>query len=148
MLTNHISKTLKEKGLSRETACTGIRELRPLSRSSSPRISRAAKECIDYLLEEARKLSTRKSVWHISSDILESIFGVYKERKSPNALHGVTPYVFMLPLLTKSKPESNCLRIDCKKALEQVFLRDIDKWAKDNLSENLVVKRISKLKEA
>ena len=145
---NQISKLLKEKGLSRGTVCMSIWKLRPLSRSSFPRVSRAAKECIDYLLEEARKLSTKKSIWHISSDILESIFGVYKERKSPNALHGVTPYVFMLPLLTKSNPESGGLRIDCKKALERVFLRDIDKWEKDNLSENLAVKRRSKLRAA
>jgi lambda repressor-like predicted transcriptional regulator len=145
---NHISKTLKEKGLSRNTACMAIWELRPLSRSSLPRVSQAAKECIDYLLEEAKKLRTKESKWHISSDILESVFGVYKARKSPNALHGVTSYVFMLPLLTKSDPESGCLRVDCKKALESVFLRDIDKWAKDNLSENLAIKRRCKLMAA
>jgi hypothetical protein len=58
---NQISKTLKEKRLSRENVYTAIRELRPLSRSSSHRVSQAAKECIEYLLKEARKLSTKKS---------------------------------------------------------------------------------------
>jgi CRISPR/Cas system CMR-associated protein Cmr5 small subunit len=145
---NHISQSMKEKGLSRENVNISVRELLPLTESSFSRISQAAKECVNYLQEEAGKLSTEKSVWHISSDILESIFGIYKERKSPKALNGVTPYVLMLPLSTKSNPESGCLRVDFKKALEDVFLRDIDKWEKDNLSENLVVKRRNKLNAA
>jgi len=145
---NRISKSMKEKGLSRENVDTSIGELLLLIQSPSPRICQAAKECMSYLQEEAGKLNTEKSVWHISSDIVESIFGVYKERKSPNALNGVTPYVLMLPLLTKSNPDSGSLRIDFKAALEGVFLRDIDKWRKDNLSENLAVKRKNKLNAA
>jgi hypothetical protein len=66
-------------------------------------------------------------VWHISSDIVESVSGVYKVRKSPNALNGVTPSVLMLPLLTGVNPESGCVRVDFKRALESVFLRDIDR---------------------
>jgi hypothetical protein len=145
---NHISKSMKEKGLSRESVNTSIEKLLPLTQSPSARICQAVKECMVYLQEEAGKLSTEKSVWHISSDILESIFGIYKERKSPNALHGVTPYVLMLPLLTKSNPESGSFRLNFKEALERVFLRNIDKWAEDNLSENLVVKRKTKLNAA
>jgi hypothetical protein len=145
---NRLSQFLKEKGLSIENVNVSVRDLLTLADSPFPRISQASKECVSYLQEEAGKLSTEKSVWHISSDILESIFGVYKERKSPNALNGVTPYVLMLPLLTQSDPESGCFRVDFKKALEGIFLRDIDKWAQDNLSENLVVKRRNKLSAA
>jgi len=138
---NRISKLMKEKGLSRETVNTSIGELLPLTKSPHPRIQQAVKECMNYLREEAGKLSTEKSVWHISSDIIESIFGIYKERKPPNSLNGVTPYVLMLPLLTKSNVETGSFRIDFKDALETVFLRDIDKWTEDNLSENLAIKR-------
>ena len=87
-------------------------------------------------------------MWHISSDILESIFGVYKERKSLNRLNGVTSHVLMLPLLTKSCPEKGSISVDFKEALERVFLRDIDQWTIDNLSENLAVKRQQKLNMA
>jgi hypothetical protein len=38
--------------------------------------------------------------------------------------------------------------VDFKRALESVFPRDIDQWARDNLSENLVVKRRKKLNPA
>jgi hypothetical protein len=94
-----------------------------------------------YLREEAGKLNSEKDVWHISSDIPESIFGVYKARKSPNALNGVTSSVLMLPLLTGVNPESGSVRVDFKRAPESVFLRDIDWWTEDKLPENLMVKR-------
>jgi len=147
---NRISKLMKTKGLSHESVHAGIRELIPLTGTPFPRVVQAAKECMGYLQQEAGKLSTEKSVWHISSDIIESIFGVYKERKSPNALNGVTPYVFMLPLLTKAKSnsKSGCFSIDFKTTLENVFLRDIDQWEHENLSENLTVKRKGKLNVA
>ena len=106
------------------------KKLLPLINSPFPRVSKAAKECVKYLQDETGKLTAQDSVWHISSDILESIFGVYKKRKSPNALNGVTSYVLMLPLLTKSDPKSGYIRMDFKYALESTFLRDIDKWTK------------------
>jgi hypothetical protein len=145
---NRVSKFMKEKGLSEKSVEESIQQLMPLVDSPFPRVSRAVQECMAYLREEAGKLSTEESTWHISSDILESMFGAYKARKSPNALNGVTPYVLMLPLLTKVNPVSGCVRVDFKRALESVFLRDIDRWAEDNLSENLVVKRRKKLNTA
>jgi hypothetical protein len=145
---SRISGLMKEKGLSRENVGRSIRILMPLAGSPFPRVSRAVRECMDYLREEAGKPGTEKDVWHISSDIPESISGVYKARKSPGAPNGVTPSVLMLPLLTEVNPESGCVRVDFKRALESVFLRDIDRWAKDKLPENLTVKRRKKLNAA
>ena len=145
---NQTAKMMKEKGLSHKTVKKSIVKLLPLTLSPFPRVSQAVKECVSYLREEAGKLSTQKSVWNISSDILESIFGVYKQRKSPNALNGVTSYVLLLPLLTKASPETGAIGVDFKKALEDVFLRDINAWTKDNLSENLTVIRRKTLKAA
>ena len=93
-------------------------------------------------------MSTQKSVWNISSDIPESVFGVYKQRKSPNSLNGVTSYVLLLPLLTEVSPKTGAVGLNFKKALEAVFLRDIKSWTKDNLSENLTVKRRKTLNAA
>jgi hypothetical protein len=36
--------------------------------------------------------------------------------------------------------------VDFKRALENVFLRDIDRWEKDKFSENLMVKQRKKIK--
>jgi hypothetical protein len=56
----------------------------------------------------------------------------------------VTVYILILPFLTKFHPESGSLQLDFKEGLERVFLRNIDKWAEDNLSENLAVKRYNR----
>ena len=84
----------------------------------------------------------------ISSDIIESDFGIYKAKKSPNKLYGITSLVLMLPLYPKT--------IDCSVAEKQYFkvrpanvkLKDIDLWAKENLSENRVVLRSRTLNKA
>lgn len=125
LIFNKISKLLKTKGLSKKTARICRKKLKPLFKSPSARISEAAKQCDKYLEEEVGKLPHKNDVWHISSDIIETVFGIYKQRKSPNTLTGVTSYVFLLPLLTKSDPESCRMNMDVKKAMEKIFLRDI-----------------------
>jgi hypothetical protein len=86
-----------------------------------------------------------KTVWHASSDIIESIFGFYKFRKSKNQLNGITPYVLVLPLLTKMGEGYKPSPVDFKSSLENVFMKDLETWKNDNLTENLAVKRARKL---
>jgi hypothetical protein len=100
---NQISQILKEKGLSYKNIRISIQQLQPFVDSPLPRISQAVKECLNYLREEASKLETGKSLWHLSSDILESIFWVYKDRKSPNALNGVNTLCFNVTCFNKIK---------------------------------------------
>jgi hypothetical protein len=52
-----------------------------------------------YPGEEAGKLSTEKDVWHISSDIPESISGVYKSDFSSHCLPPRTGFVLHLMTL-------------------------------------------------
>jgi hypothetical protein len=69
------------------------------------------------------------------------MFGIYKKRKSPNPLNGVTKYVLILPLLMAIDVESGTSNINFKKNLESVFLKDLKRWDEDNLTENLAIKR-------
>jgi hypothetical protein len=55
------------------------------------------------LQEEQGKLMDEKTVWHASSDIMESIFGFYKFRKSKNQLNGITLYVFSVTSIDKNE---------------------------------------------
>jgi hypothetical protein len=80
-------------------------------------------------------------VCHASSDIIESLFGAYKFRRSKNPLHGVTSYVLLLPLLTRTGKGMEKSRVDFKHALESVSMKDLKQWEMDNLTENLAVKR-------
>ena len=98
-----------------------------------------------YLQETGAKLLNEKSVWNASSDIIESLFGRYKSRKSKNPLHGITSYVMLLPLLTKVDEDNRLTNLDCKEALETVFLKDLTNWKNKHLTENLAVKRQIKL---
>lgn len=101
------------------------------------------RKIINYLHEENLKLPNLKTSWYNSSEVIESIFAKYKNNTSPNTLHGVTPHVLIIPLLTKINQN-----FDFKAALEDVYLYDINEWAKDHLIENQVEKRKRKLNAA
>ena len=81
-------------------------------------------------------------IHHNSSDIIESTFGILKARKSPNKLYGVTPLVLHIPLYQAIADKEGAQSYDFKKHLENKKMKDIQKWRKENLPENLVGKRI------
>jgi hypothetical protein len=54
----------------------------------------------------------KKAVWHISSDMIESLLGSYKSRNSPNPLNGVTEQVLILPLMTKINAKTGITTIN------------------------------------
>jgi hypothetical protein len=59
---NRVSRFMKEKGLSGKSVDRSIRQLMPSVDSPYPRLSRAVKECMACLREEAGKLSDEESV--------------------------------------------------------------------------------------
>jgi hypothetical protein len=95
----------------------------------------------EYIEKEYSKLPDENAQWHISSDIIESLFGSYKARKSSNAMNGVTKQIFLLPLQTQMKRETGIDKGCFKRYLDRVSLRDLDTWRNDYLSENRIVKR-------
>jgi hypothetical protein len=71
-----------------------------------------------------------------SSDIIESTFGKYKNYLSSNPLACITNLSLCIAAFT-----SNLKKEDIKQALETVFIKDIDKWTKENIGESLFKKR-------
>ena len=57
---------------------------------------------LDYFKAQAAVLNGSKQIRNISSDIIESDFGILKSKVSPNKLYGFTPMILMLPLDRKS----------------------------------------------
>jgi hypothetical protein len=99
----------------------------------------SGRKFIDFLEKEVSLVDGSKISSHNnSSDILESIFGKYKYRKSPGKLNGVTPYILCLPLYTRLCSESKRKKFDFKTALEDTRMHRIDARSKDNLSPNLM----------
>jgi hypothetical protein len=99
-----------------------------------------------YIEEEGKKLPDENTMWHISSDIIEALFGRYKEHKADNKLYGVTMFVLALPVLTKTDTEKHRVNIDFKTALESTLMTSLVRWNDNHLTENQVTKRRKVLK--
>ena len=141
---NTILKRIKNNGISKKEAKACIKTLHTEA-TKSLREQKVMELIKKYLQETGAKLLNEKSVWNVSSDIIESLFGTYKSRKSKNPLHGITTYVMLLPLLTKVDENNRLTNLDCKEALETVFLKDLTTWKNKHLTENLAIKRQIKL---
>lgn len=140
-LVNQTLKPIKTLGLSYKT----IAEARVLWAQALPiqttEFSRLQQDITTYLDNEKAKIPDDKTVWHASSDIIESMFGTYKARQATAPSHGVTPFVLFLPLLTKANAEKGVIEIDFLAALETVSMADLKVWNDTQLIENQLVKR-------
>ena len=101
---------------------------------------------IEYFNKQKALLGSNEDVHNISSDIIESDFGIYKAKKSPNKLYGITSLVLMLPLYPKITEYSVTDKQDFKVRLANVKPKDIDSWAKKNLYQNRVSLRTKTLR--
>ena len=128
---------VKTSGLSKRAIRSLLEMMDAHLTLNTEKIKRFKKSVRAYLMEESEKLPSEETVWNASSDIIESFFGVYKSRRSPDPLVGVTPHILLLPVLTRIEDG----KIDFKAALEGVFLKDVKAWGAANLSENQAIKR-------
>ena len=87
----HVEGVCKSEGFSIMTSrkCKHYIITRVLGNAHS-RQARAGIKMLEYFNMEEALLTGNMSV-NISSDIIESTFGIYKSKKSPNKLYGVTP---------------------------------------------------------
>lgn len=105
-------------------------------------------EMLEYFKKQEMILVDAQQNHNISSDIIESSFGIYKEKKSPNKLYGITPFILFIPLHAKLANESLTKTFNFKERLCYVKLKDIDAFAKKHMSNNWVTERTKTLKKA
>ncbi len=103
---------------------------------------------LDYFKRQAAVLNDSRQIRNISSDIIESEFGILKSKVSSNKLNGFTRMILMLPLYPKIVVYSDAKKQNFKVRLANVKLKDIDLRAKENLSPNRVVLRSRTLNNA
>lgn len=101
---------------------------------------------LEYFKQQEEKLKDNYESHNISSDIIESTFGVFKQKKSPNKLYGITPFVMFIPLHAKLENKSATKTFNFKERLCNVKLKDIDTFAKKHMSTNWVAARTKQLK--
>ena len=78
----------------------------------------------------------------VGSFILEYV-GVAKSRMSDDKLAGVTPIILMMPLRLNLADKGRRVNFNFKQRLEEGRHRHIKEWTNENLTPNLVVKRIN-----
>lgn len=144
----HVETIFKTRGFSRDTfkECSHY-ILRNVIGNANNRRASVGIRILDYMRNEARLLHLTANAQNISSDIIESDFGILKSKMSPNKLYGFTSQILMLPLYPKVIDYSVTDEQDFKVRLANVKLKELDVWAKDNLTRNWVKDRAEMLKK-
>jgi hypothetical protein len=117
---------IKEAGLSR----TSWRRVRDRLEGESPPVGaeKAFRErVLSFVREEGSKVPARQKYLG-STDVLESLFGKYKDLAAPAPCREITANVLMLPLLVTSLT-ADLLR----QALETVRAQDVEEWLDEHL---------------
>lgn len=95
---NRIENNCKQNGLSKDTIKQCLKDVKSILLAGNSRMKTIGDAICRFLLKEGEVLENEKSVHNNSSDVIESTFGVYKLRKSPNKLYGVISFILFLPV--------------------------------------------------
>lgn len=144
---NHIETECKLNGFSKSTIKQCLRTIQNTLLKGNDRMRKLGEAICLYMLKEGESIENESIKYNNSSDIIESTFGTYKQRKSPNKLCGVTSFILFMPAYAQLTAEDNSENYSIKKHLENVRLWQIHQWGKTHLTTNLVTKRINTLKE-
>lgn len=138
---------MKQKGLSKDTIAASKHHVCITIMNGNDRMKRVGKQILDYLAEESQLLKDGE-VLNNSSDIIESMFGMFKYIQSPNKLNGETTLILHLPVRLAFAGDSVSRTYNVKDRLCRNKIQDVTLWRDKNLMESQVVKRIRTLKIA
>lgn len=129
---NRVEKILKHRGLTKKTAieCTKV-----LDSLENPRFA-PFKAKFKRWLDETIALLPDHSKILCSSDIIESLFGAYKNFVSHNKMAGVTRLVLVMAALTCELTQESI-----KECMENSTVNNTKEWAAENIGETLYQRR-------
>ena len=142
-----VETEMKHNGLSKETIAICRRHISTTAMRGNDRMRKVGQQILGYLAEEDILLGNKEIV-NNSSDIIESAFGMFKYKQSPNKLNGVTTLVLHLPVILAFAGNSVSKSYNVKERLYRTKVKDIILWRNENLIENLVAKRIKTFEAA
>lgn len=140
----HIESICKYHGLSKDTAQMCIKNVLDSLMGQTERMRALGTSIIHYITNEVKWLD-KEDCHNNSTDIIESVFGIFKRKKSPNKLYGVTSYILSLASKPAFSTRRTTKKVDIKLHLETVKMKHISKWRSENIPQNLVTKRIKVL---
>ena len=141
----YMEQLCKQYGLSHKTASECRRYINQNLMTKGDRVRRLADMLIAYFNREEALLDGDE-VHNITSDIIESTFGCFKARMSPNKNNGYTPLVLLIPLSLKVSTIDDCRNFNVSHLLARTTITDIKKWRGDNLLPNPSIKRMNVVK--
>ena len=136
-----IMKLCKQEGFSLKTIAKCKETMRQRLLDGNERMRRLKDYMSGYLDTECRLLTTKHPVHNISSDIIESDFGLFKDRMPMNKTNGFTESILFIPLKAKFHDIDSVKRLDINKAMERTTMDHVKLWKTCNLKPNPIVKR-------
>jgi len=137
----YIESAFKHGGLSPETAAKCMGKVDRTLMRGNERMRSLGTAIKRFLGGEAER--TEGGARNNSSDIIESTYGTYKSKKSPNKMYGVTTLALRLSLCGKTLGKD----FDAARSLTSVKMRDIQEWKRKNLLPNPMSKRLKFFKK-
>jgi len=128
--TRMVETELKLNGLNKESLNTIEQSL--LSINSTNKIQQNIRE---YLTRECAKLTSEKT-FLATSDIIESIFGKYKQSSGRSSFKQIGQFILTLSLST-----INLTEIFIKQALETISYFDVTTWSEEVFGQSMFSKR-------
>ena len=132
-----VMEVLKTRGLSLETAreCTKIMAKAQMS-GGGQRVSAITDMITQYINQELNLVDDESGPHNISSDIIESCFGIYKNRRFNDKMDGITSIILTIPLQKYGHDEKRWNDLDIKNLFATTTITMVRKWRKDNLPKS------------
>lgn len=141
----YMEQLCKQKGLSHKTASMCREYVNRNFMTKGDRVRMLGDMVIRYFNREESLLKDDEP-HNICSDIIESTFGYFKDRMSPNKNNGYTPLVLLIPLHLRLSTIEDCRSFHAASTIGKTKLYDIKRWRVDNLLPNPSIKKLNVLK--
>jgi len=129
---NLIMKILKHNGLTHKTMKKSMSELKTFTSGRLKVFAQKVQEYFDMVVDRVTKQTLV-----ITSDIIESSFGKYKNYLSSNKMIGITDLALCIPAFTF---DLGC-KSEIKKALETISIKELRQWGNANIGKTLLKRR-------
>ncbi len=127
-----VEKEMKHNGLSKSSFGKCVKELKKLKSDNGKKLNKELSTKIRWQI----KLLPNTDTVLFSSDILESIFGKYKNRVSENPMASITNLMLIIAAFT-----SDLTKESVKQGIETVKMTEIKSWSIQNVGISLFEKR-------
>lgn len=141
-----MERLCKEEGLSHETAGKCLSCINATLALGGLRPRRLGELLKGYFRRECSLLESEDAVHNISSDVIESAFGHFKNRMSSCANHGFTSLILLMPLHFKLADIEACSNFDVRNCLEGMTLTKLSVWRQHSLMTNMALERNKTIK--